>query len=289
MGGWPTSGWPVAPGNPSARQSQLQRRRNSVIKVDVRERSAVDAESRPGNDDFDWNGFDSEAYFEHNYNVLHAEDREIIDIVADHFQEYAPPRWFRARAIDVGAGANLYPALTMLPFVGHITLSEPGGTNREWLKSQLEKHADSWDQFWKAISDGRPDYLRLHHPFDRLRNSTEVVSGNVFALEQNHYDMGTMFFVAESITSRLAEFERATRNFIGSLVTGAPFAAAFMRDSAGYTISDKHFPACAIEKDDVERCLADVAFVDDIQVVMDSSDPLREGYSGMIVATGRKR
>jgi hypothetical protein len=255
--------------------------------TDVHVRGAIDAARWPGNADVDWDDFDSEAYFEHNYGELHAEDRQIIDIVADHFQRWAPHRW-RARAVDVGAGANLYPALTMLPFAGHITLSERAFTNRNWLECQLEKPAESWKQFWTAISEGRSGYQRVGRPFEQLHSRAKVAKGNVFVLEPKQYDLGTMFFVAESITTRIAEFERATRRFIESLTSKAPFAAAFMRDSSGYSVAGQRFPACAIGKNDVRRCLADIAYVDDIQVV-DSDDPLREGYRGMIVATGRKR
>jgi hypothetical protein len=64
-----------------------------------------------------------------------------------------------------------------------------------------------------------------------------------------------MFFVAESITTRNSEFVRATRSFINSLVPRAPFAAAFMRDSSGYRVGSRDFPACSVDERDVDwRC-----------------------------------
>jgi hypothetical protein len=243
-------------------------------------------ESWPGNADVEWDSFNSDAYFALNYGSLHREDLEIIRIVADHFQQWAPRRW-RANAIDVGSGTNLYPALTMLPFAGEVTLYERAFPNCTWLTRQLGEPTGSWWQFWAAISGGRPEYSRINKPFEQLQSRATVVRGNVFALEPDQYDMGTMFFVAESITTRLDEFERATRRFVDSLTATAPFAAAFMRDSSGYLVAGQSFPACSITEKDVERCLADVAYVDHIQVV-DSSD-LRDGYCGMIVATGRKK
>src|SRR5690349_18041064 len=106
--------------------------------IHIRRSSRLPAESRPNSGgitldsagrpwtspapaDVDWDLFDSEAYFAKNYESLLREDGAIIRIVADHFQESAqgrPP----ARAIDVGSGTNLYPALTMLPFAEKITL-----------------------------------------------------------------------------------------------------------------------------------------------------------------------
>jgi hypothetical protein len=244
--------------------------------------SSRNATASWANTDVEWDSFDSEDYFQDNYGTLLREDAEIIRIVADHFQRWAPRRW-RANAIDVGSGTNLYPALTMLPFAGRITLCERAHSNREWLGRQLEDPADSWQQFWAAIR-GRPDYDRVTKPFDQLSSRAEVVKGNLFNLPPDRYDMGTMFFVAESITTRLAEFERGLRQFVASLTPTAPFAAAFMRNSSGYEVGGRHFPACSIDENDVARCLRDVAAIDDITVV---DSHLHEGYAGMIVVTGR--
>jgi hypothetical protein len=60
-----------------------------------------------------------------------------------------------------------------------------------------------------------------------------------------------------------------------------------MRDSSGYIVGGQRFPACSIDENDVERCLSEVAVLDEVQVI--PGNELREGYRGMIVATGRKR
>ena len=239
-----------------------------------------------GNEDVEWDLFDSDAYFQRNYGSLRSDDAQIIDIVAKFFHDAAPPKW-RTHALDVGSGANIYPALTMLPFASTFTLCERAHTNRDWLTNELEHPHDSWQAFWRAISAGRAEYQKITEPIDLLRHHSTVQKGSIFALEPNTYDLGTMFFVAESITTKPAEFVRASRTFVDSLVPRAPFAAAFMRDSTGYLVGGKEFPSCAVSEDDVAECLAPVASIEDIQRV--ESHSLRKGYSGMIVATGRKR
>ena len=238
------------------------------------------------NADVEWDSFDSDAYFEHNYGTLRADDAQIIKMVTDFFESTGPARW-PGRAIDVGSGANLYPALSMLPFSTQVTLYERAFTNRSWLTAQMKHPHPSWLEFWRTISAGRPEYERINKPLDVLAERAEVAKGSVFALSPNQYDLGTMFFVAESITTRTDEFRRAARLFVDSLVPRAPFAAAFMRDSSGYLVGNQWFPACSINEKDVERSLAEIAVIEDIQVV--NSLDLREGYCGMIVATGRKR
>lgn len=241
-----------------------------------------------GNGDVDWDEFDSSAYFSHNYGTLRGDDEEIIDIVANFFHD-AAPHW-SDRAIDVGAGANLYPALTMLPFAAEVVLYERAFTNREWLKGELKNHHDSWWRFWEHIASRRPErkeYAAINDPFDLLHRRAKVVKGNVFSLLPGQFDLGTMFFVAESITTRDDEFERAAQLFVNSLKPRAPFAAAFMRNSSGYRVGNRTFPACSIDEGDVEAALDPVAVGVKYRTV--ESKDLRDGYCGMIVATGRRR
>jgi hypothetical protein len=252
-------------------------------------RNATDAAAwtRISNGDVDWDRFESALYFDHNYGRLRRDDEQIIDLVADYFQSRKGRDGWRDKAIDVGSGANLYPALTMLPFTSEVTLYERATSNCNWLRREKARPNDSWQQFWSHIAAGREAYQAIKQPFDLLSRRAQVVKGNVFNLPQAQYDIGTMFFVAESITTRDDEFERATRAFVNSLKPGSPFAAAFMKDSSGYTVGNVSFPACSVDETHVTRALAKVA--QHVTITTVESNDLREGYGGMIVATGRKR
>jgi hypothetical protein len=243
------------------------------------------------NSDVPWDSFNSLEYYWHNYGHLRDDDHQIIGIVADFFvhcfDRSAPPKRL-AKAIDVGTGTNLYPALTMLPYSSSVTLFERSFPNRQWLTDQLARPHSTWqEEFWPVIAADRGVCLDIRNPLGLLHDRAEVTKGNLFELKPDQYDLGTMFFVAESITTRDDEFRRAIQLFVGSLMPGAPFAATFMRRSQGYYVGDTLFPACSIVEDDVRACLAPVARIRDIETV--ESHGLRDGYSGMIVATGWKR
>lgn len=244
-----------------------------------------------GNSDAPWDRFDSFEYFRHNYGHLRDDDAAIIEKVADFFlhcfDRGTPPKRL-ASAIDVGSGTNLYPALAMLPFSSSVTLFERSFPNRQWLMDELRRPSASWrDEFWPTIAENRATYNGIKDPLALLADRAEVVRGNVFELRPGRYGLGTMFFVAESITTRDDEFRRATQHFVDSLLPGAPFAAAFMCRSRGYLVGSTYFPACSINLDDVRACLASVARTRDIETV--GSHDLRDGYQGMIVATGWKK
>jgi len=242
------------------------------------------------NVDFDWNGFDTAVYYAHNYLNLRDDDRQIIEQVGDHFVDVLDDLQ-GLRGIDVGTGPNLYPALTMLPFCAEVTLFEHAKTNLDWLDEQKVNNWPSWDdawgECWKVLSD-RPVYQRFDNPRNKLRERAYVEPGNVYELSPaKPYDIGTMFFVAESITERESEFRSAVDHFLDALVPGAPFAIAFMEHSAGYHVADHQYPATDIDDRTVRGSLRKRVTKVDIRRIETGDKPLRDGYTGMLLALGR--
>jgi hypothetical protein len=262
----------------------------TAIMVDVAgERSAVADPplARPaGNDDQPWNDFDPVSYHAVNYRELHANDRRILGLIADFFAGARTRRDGRL-GLDVGTGTNLYPTLAMMPSCDGLTLVERGGRNLGWLKSQVGHYAESWDPYWETLVDRQPAYYKeIGDPRDRLHSLVRVTRGNIFSLPRESFDIGSMFFVAESITARTTEFAKATRCFVGSLRRYAPFAAAFMKNSKGYRVGNRDYAAVAVAEDDVEHCLRSLAHGVEISTIPAGPNPLRHGYDGLILATG---
>lgn len=237
------------------------------------------------NAEFDWDGFDSDAYYYRNYWLLRDDDREIMNIVRDFFADanLAPSS---AAAVDVGTGTNLYPALAMLPFCATLDLIEIGDSNVDWLRREVPAYNARWDDFWKVYAE-RDAYAAVADPRVELARKATVQRQSLFRLPERRWDLGTMFFAACSMTANEDEFETALRRFIRALRPGAPFASAFMWHSTGYRVAGREFPAVDIDGAMVEDCLASVAYDVSISEIALGDDPLRAGYEGMIVATGR--
>jgi hypothetical protein len=246
------------------------------------------------NADAPWNTFSSHDYWRRNYRELQAEDREIIRRVSKFFVSAlgdGPPV---QRAIDVGAGTNLYPALLMLPWTKQILLADFSKSNVSWLHDQLDDQASPWrwHRFWREIQQAK-GHGDVNGPRERLRESCVSEPGHagveqlsVFDLPKARWNLGTMFFVAESITEDPAEFRAAVAAFVGALTPDAPFAAAFMAGSDGYPVDGTRFPALPIKRDDVERDLTKLGVREPSVDLLDTSYRVRDGYAGMIVATG---
>jgi len=225
----------------------------------------------------------AQTYLEQATKVLRDDDRQIIEIVRDFFATLDLPS--HRHGIDVGAGTNLYPALTMLPLCDEITLYEYATSNVSWLQREIQSYSPSWDPFWDLLTK-EPLYKSIESPREVLAARARIETGSVFDLPELRWNIGTMSFVAESISSELSEFQAALGSFLRSLRPGAPFAAAFMENSLGYDVSTHRFPAVAITAEDVETCLAGYAEDLEIRRIGTTSPRLRDGYEGMILAIG---
>jgi hypothetical protein len=255
--------------------------------------AAVDANILD-NADAPWNRFSSHEYWRRNYSDLHAEDQEIIRRVSDFLISAFAERPPAERAIDVGSGTNLYPAMLMLPWTEQILLADYSERNVSWLRAQLADEADPWPwlPFWSEMQEAK-GYSYVHNPRRRLREACVSELGcagveqvSIFDLPKARWDLGTMFFVAESITQKPGEFRAAVGHFIGALKPDAPFAAAFMAGSAGYEVDGTDFPAVPITPDDVRQHLVALGVREPSVELLDTKPEVRDGYQGMIVATG---
>lgn len=248
------------------------------------------------NSEAPWDAFDPAAYVDHNYGSLRSDDARIIEIVskhfADHFRDAADHGGEGLRGIDVGAGANLYPALSMLPWCDEITLFETSAANVAYLNGQRESYDPHWDQFWAALCEQDAYPRRVADPRAGFRRAVAVERGNLFDLGDRpaNWQIGTMFFVAESMSTSDAEFFLAVERFMYALAPGAPFAAAFMEGSQGYSVGGQSFPACSVSEAEVRKSLS--PYCDGVEVAITPigmpGGALREGYEGMIVACGRR-
>jgi NNMT/PNMT/TEMT family len=253
----------------------------------------------PQNTDAPWNAFSSHDYWRRNYYELQSEDQEIIRCVSRFFVAALAGRPRVQQGIDVGSGANLYPALLMLPWTEKILLTDFSASNVRWLRHQLEDDDDdatwTWRPFWHELHE-EDGYNQISEPRKQLREACAGEQGraaveerSVFDLEEAQWDLGTMFFVAESITGDPAEFRAAVARFIGALKPGAPFAAAFMAGSDGYLVAGTRFPALPITVAHVREHLSALGAAGVSVELLSTKQRVREGYAGMIVATGFTR
>jgi hypothetical protein len=240
------------------------------------------------NADVPWECFDSRDYFRRNYQVLLPEDRQILKVAGRFLAEHFRGGRTAGQAVDVGAGTNLYPALLMLPWVAKIELLDVAQSNVTWLSENVYQPPVPWpwQEFWDEIS-WLPGYRDVSRPEEILATRSTVERRSIFDLEQAAWGLGSMFFVADGMTGDPEEFQAAVRSFVRALRPGAPFVAAFMKNSLGYRVGDQHFPAVSVDRDSLQELFGALHLERfDIQATDRTSVVVRPGYEGMLVVTG---
>ncbi|ROO89329.1 NNMT/PNMT/TEMT family protein [Actinocorallia herbida] len=243
------------------------------------------------NADLEWDALDPEDYCRKNYENIHENDAVFIVKLRDFFSSRLRGRT-RLRGVDVGAGGNLYPALSMLPYCDELTLIDYSRPNIRWLLDHTTDYAPgrvdmtAWRQFWNVLVED-VSYARVPDPWRALRERSRVHRQSVFGLRPAQWDLGTMFFVAESISASEEEFRSAVSGFIDALKPGAPFVMAFMEKSEGWRVGERAFPAVSVCDSDVLDSMSRGAEVHEL-IRLGTGNPLRPGYSGMILVCGTK-
>jgi hypothetical protein len=248
----------------------------------------ADRESSVPNRAVAWSEFDADEYWHINYASVLPEDAEIIRCASKFLIEACGGRWPYKRAVDVGAGANLYPGLLMLPWAEQIVFTEYASPNIHWLRQNLADAPGEWrwQPFWDLMA-GLPCYRAVEHPRRRLAAVHEIRTVSIFDLPPRTWDLGSMFFVADGMTTDEEEFKLAVRSFVSALEPGSPFMMAFMENSAGYRVSSVRFPAVKVTPASLDALLADLPVVGTSVLRTDNSvHRVRAGYDAMLLVTG---
>lgn len=131
-----------------------------------------------------------------------------------------------------------------------------------------------------------PAYAAVE-PRPLVADIVRVERGNLFDLEggDRRWSLGTMFFVADSMSEAPEEFHRGVRCFMNALGEGAPFAAAFMKESVGYRVGAHDYPAYRVNEETVGQSLE--PFTQELEI-HDLHHSVRPGHEGMLLALGRR-
>jgi hypothetical protein len=175
-----------------------------------------------------------------------------------------------------------------LPWTEHIVLTEYSPANIDWLSDNLADALGewAWQPFWDLVA-GLPGYGSVEQPRRRLATCHGIHRLSIFDLPRHTWDLGSMFFVADGITSDKAEFESAVRSFVNALTPRAPFMMAFMEGSSGYNVSGISFPAVEVTLKSLSALLAGLPVTGTKILRTDNSARrVRPGYDAMLLATG---
>ena len=230
-----------------------------------------------------WDKFDPMQYVKDNYVDLHDEDRIILYLLSATYHQLPP----LPLAVEVGVGPNLYPLMAMLPVVKKIEAIDYNPANLRYLKKQLKKPNKFWLAYWQLLHESCSSYQIDF--LSELRRKVTLLEGDIYSLPENTYDLASMNFCAESVTDNRTMFELACQTYIRAVKSAGYFIASFMENSTGYTVGTYHFPSCPIDKMTIMNIFIPVCDQWQMYHIPKAHQPLRAGYSGMLLFIGRKK
>jgi hypothetical protein len=237
------------------------------------------------NADLDWDRWPVSTYLAENYRDLHACDDAVLVHHAAFYRDLAPGSL--RRAVEIGAGPNLYPLFLASGAARRIDAVDRSAAGLAYLEQQIADGPDPlWAPYWdrcRGLDPGLPD--TAHAALARVR----VVAGDAFTLAGAGYDLASMHFVAESVTEDPDEFAAFCAAFVATVRPGGHLLAAFMENMGRYALGDgSRWPGVPVDAATVTRVFAPLT--EDLQVSRIDADPgLPDyGYSGMVLLRARR-
>ncbi len=227
----------------------------------------------------DWEQFDPHIYINDNYSSIHDEDRQIIRRLVSFYSSLSSLHL----ALEIGIGPNLYPVMAMLPFVKKVEGIDFSISNLKYLRRQLEEPDDNWYKFWELFKS-----LNRKYDIDLVKNlnrKVKIKKGSIYSLEASKYDLASMFFCAESITTEHDQFVVACNKFIKSVRAGGHLVAAFMENSQKYEVGTIEFPSYPVDTRLIRKIFGPQTNNLLVTRIPIARKPLRPGYTGMIFLT----
>lgn len=237
------------------------------------------------NSDVDWDRWPVQTYLTENYREPHPADLAVIRHHAEFYRQFEPGSV--GRSIEFGAGPNLYPLMLAASVSRRIEAVEPSAANVAYLDGQLRRGADpTWLPFYDAC---RALLRALPQRLDDALSIVRVRHQSGLDLEQSAYDLGSMHFVAESVTEDVDEFAAFCGRFAGSVRPGGALVAAFMENMGRYHLGDgSTWPGLPVDSRRVATVFAPLTTELEITRIDADSTLPDYGYSGMVLLTARR-
>jgi hypothetical protein len=238
------------------------------------------------NADVDWNAWPVSTYLNENYRTLHVSDDAVLAHHSALYRSIAPGSL--ARAVEVGAGPNLYPLLLLSGLARRIDAVDQSASGLAYLQRQLDAGPDpSWEPFWRRCRELNP---ALPADIAAALARVRVLRGDLRDLVGGGYDLASMHFVAESATEDPAEFQQFCAAFTGAVRPGGLLIAAFMENMARYELGDgSSWPGTPVDMAAVTEVFEPLTC--DLHVSRIDQDPglPAYGYTGMVLLSARRR
>ncbi len=272
---------------------------SSQVKYGIMSSSSTVSELNSLDSEFEsFDSFGSLAYLREYYSVIDQENDALLAFFAKNYKHLRNVK----TVLEFGGGPTLYSLISAASKVTEIHFSEYLKHNRHEIRKWIRAHkrAFNWNHFirralelegQKKVTPGQV-YRRAELLKSKLKKVVKCNAFRKFSLKHNkfkRYDVVSVNFVPESITSKRDEWEQAIRNISALVKPKGYLFITSLKNSKYYMLDGKKFPAIKIDESDMITILGENGFdISKIVIRSITAHPFR-GYEGMMFIRVRKK
>lgn len=247
----------------------------------------------------DYSAWRAEDYFQTYYSEVVLPDEQIVLRYQLEVLRAAGRQFHRG--LEYGCGPTLHRAIAAAPHLARLDMAD-------WLPDNLEHvrrwmtatDSADWHRFTDFIlrSEGREPTpaaiaareARTRRSIGELHVSDARWRHPLGPEAEGSYDLLVSGFCIDAVSSRKDVWRRCMRNVVSTLAPGGLLILHALHRCRGYKVGERTFPGADLSVDDLRGALLAGGFDPgslDIQVVP-TPDNAPYGYSGILVASGRK-
>lgn len=243
--------------------------------------------------------FNPRAYLQEYYSCLGTENRALLQFLHEAYASIFRERQ-AARMLEFGGGPTLYQLISAAKYPVSIDFSDYLDENlreiQKWLHNQ--PGAFCWDNYLQyaleqegSPSDARARAQRAHDMRTRVQRLLVCDAKRPDPLGAHyraHYDIVSVNFVLESITTDMAEWDRLIEHVVSLVQPAGHLLMCAITGATSYRVGDRFFPAVPISLALLEERLRQHQFAISQSRVIDAEHQDQQGYDGICMVLAKR-
>ena len=274
----------------------------------------------PTDDSFDMSAFVPTEYLSQYFMVVEEDEQRLVDwqatILAERIGTHLATRGLKRFGlhIDAGCGPTVHHMIALSPYSESIKVMDflegNVGEVQKWLAQGEDAH--DWNHFTRAIlrAEGidQPDEAMVLAREQETRNKISVANEGAdqpkgsglfvpFDLKQPRPwtqkmagtgDLVSSFYVADSCTDKLPEFNEMTKNAFSLVAPGGLFVSCYLGGCESYAVGDSVVKSVNLQEEDLTLALKR-AGAEDIEIIRyETPENAPDGFDHIFVASAVK-
>ena len=243
--------------------------------------------------------FDPQAYLKEYYSHLGEENQALLHFLDDAYRNIFAELGV-ARLLEFGGGPTIYQLISAAKYPVSIDFSDYLDANlnevRNWIQNKPGQFV--WDDFIRYVLAHEgvcSDVCGIEQRMQLMRSKVkrfihcDAKSPAPLKLQTRApYDVVSINFVLESITTEIAEWDKLVDNVVPLVGPQGYLVMCTILDAMCYRVGEHYFPAAPISPETLEKKLKQKRFSIIRMHSVEAEHKYVQGYNGICMVLARK-